>query len=355
MWERKNVTRHSRFLRLLALLATGVLLGSMAAPLVAREACPFLRDPAYWAHTPVAPAPADELSFGTLNVYRLFDDERDGREQQLLTAREFAARITRIARYMARDMGAPMLLALQEVEDDTAVRALAAALQRETGRAFQFVLGEVAGDGEFRSALLVDARLRIVSVHSLFARAPRGGKPLHDRLPLVVEIDAGSIGLGRAAASGKFTVVVVHLKSQLGLDRPQQAERVLAKRRVQAHDLAAWAQAQIQAGSRLVVLGDFNAPPAAADDVRSEPLQILLAQGGLIDTASRFLKPSQRWTYRYRCSLQQLDHVLVSPALATGVRGYAIARGDTCLRAREKCRVESSVSDHEGVVLRFAP
>ncbi len=316
----------------------------VAAPALARESCPFLRDPAYWAHTPVPPAVAGELSFGTLNVFRLFDAERDGSEQQLLTADEFAARTTRIARYIARDMGTPTILALQEIEDDTAVRALVVALKRETGRDFRFVPGDVTGNSEFRNALLVDARLRVTGTQSLFARQPRN-KQQHDRLPLVVSMDAG--------APGKFTVVVVHLKSQVGLDRPQQAERVLAKRRAQATDLAGWTQMQVKAGSRLVVLGDFNAPVSDASDVRGEPMRILLAQGGLIDTADRFLKPSQRWTYRYRCSLQQLDHVLVSPDLAKAVRGYAIARGDTCIRAREKCDVMRSVSDHEGVVLKL--
>lgn len=326
------------------------LLLTIGMPVAAREACPFVRDPAFWARTVVPPTPAGELAVGTLNVFRLFDAEQDRSETQVLTAQQFAARIERIARYIARDMGAPMLIGLQEIEDDTAAFALTQALKRETGRDWRFVLGDVSGDGEIRNALLVDAQLRVMATRSLFRREPRAGKPLHDRLPLVVDIDAGAI----LPAVGRFTAVVVHMKSQLGIDRPQDAGRVIAKRKFQAEELAGWTAAQAGAGARLLVLGDFNAPAlSAAADIRAEPLRILLAQGGLVDVAGNFLKPSQRWTYRYKCSLQELDHLLVSPALVKAVRGYAIVRGDTCIRAREKCSVTGSVSDHEGVVLKL--
>jgi len=198
--------------------------------------------------------------------------------------------------------------------------------------------------------LLVDARLPLLGVTSLFARSPRAGLPLHDRLPLVVEIDPSP----RVPGMAPLAIVVVHGKSMRGMERSgDEATRVTAKRRHQATELADWAAAQVRGGRRLVVLGDLNAPLAGADDVRGEPLRILLGQGALVDTAARFLAPSQRWTYKHGCALDQLDHVLVSPVLAPRVRAYAIARGDTCLRAREKCDVKRSVSDHEGVVVHL--
>lgn len=333
-----------------------------AAPAQARDECPFFRDPAYWARTPVAPAASRELTVGTLNVYRLFDDEQDDTESTRLTTAQLQARIQRIARYLASDLGAPAVIGLQEVEDDTVLQQLVAALQQQTGRSYRFVLGEKAQGTDIRSALLVDSRIRIVRTQSLFAALPFERGPRFDRLPLVVQLDVGALPGGADRKVGKHagqnpadqvTVVVVHLKSQRGLEQADEAERVLAKRRHQATELAVWTRAQVAAGTRLLVLGDFNAPAPAADPVRAEPVQILLTAGGLVDVAGRFLKPGQRWTYRYRCSLQQLDHLLVSPVLVPAVRGYAIARGDTCLRAREKCRIETSVSDHDGVVLRL--
>ena len=335
--------------RLFPSLLAAMLL-ALAAPAGARDACPFLRDPAFFAHVPVPPAAERELAVGTLNVYRLFDAEDDRGEAQVLTAAQFAARIGRIARYVARDMGAPAVLGLQEVEDATSVEALAAALARETGRRYQVVLGEAAPDSDIRNALLVDSRLSVGAVQSLFARGPRAGKPLHDRLPLVVDLEPGAAWPGIAP----FRVVVLHLKSMRGMEKPgDESVRVAGKRRYQAQEIAAWVAPQVQAGQRLVLLGDLNAPVTAADDPRGEPLRILRDAGSLVDAAPRFLKPSQRWTYKYRCALDQLDHLLVSPALAPAVRGYAIARGDTCLRAREKCDTTRSVSDHEGVVLRM--
>ncbi len=329
---------------------SALLVVALAPDVRAREACPFQRDPAYWARNPVAPAADGLLSLGTLNAYRLFDDQDDRGESTVLTRAQFAARIERIARYVADDMGAPAVLALQEVEDATAVEALAAALAGLTGRRYQVVMGETASGSDIRNALLVDARLQVGPVTSLFARSPRAGQPLHDRLPLVARIDPQR----HAPQLAPITVVVVHGKSMRGMERTgDESARVTAKRRHQATELADWAAAQARAGERLVLLGDLNAPVAAADDVRGEPLRILLGTGELVDTAPRFLKPSQRWTYKHRCALDQLDHVLVSPALVPQVRQYAIARGDTCLRAREKCDAKRSVSDHEGVVVHL--
>ncbi|MFP5441184.1 MAG: endonuclease/exonuclease/phosphatase family protein [Gammaproteobacteria bacterium] len=324
----------------IALLAT-------ALPAPAREECPFLRDPAYHARTPLPPAAAGELAIGTLNAFRLFDDEQDGHEKTVLRRADFVARIERMARYIARDMGAPAVLGLQELEDDTALAALAAALERETGRRYTYLLGEKTRDGDIHSGLLLDARLQLLRSESLFAAKPFDRGPRFDRLPLVAEVDAGAAWPG----IGRLTLVVVHLKSQSGMQRPDDAECVREKRRAQAGRLAEWAREQ--GAAPLVVLGDFNAPAQDPDPVRAEPMRILLDEGALVDVAGRFLQPGQRWTYRYRCSLQQLDHVLLGPVLVRKVRGYAIARGDTCIRAREKCSAEKSVSDHEGVVLRL--
>lgn len=319
------------------------------APAQAREECPFLRDPVYWSRV-AAPAPSyDELAVATLNVFRLFDDEQDGTERTRLKAEEFDARIDRIARYIVNDLGSPAVIGLQEVEDDTAVIALSDALARETGREYSWLLGDKTPDGDIRSALLFDTRVKILRHESLFAAKPYEKGPRFDRLPLVVEMDAGAAWPN----AGRLTVAVVHLKSQVGLESDDDAERVLDKRRFQAKTLAGWTREQVRAGARLVVLGDFNAPVTDTDATRSEPMRILLGEGGLVAVAENFLRPTQRWTYRHHCSLQELDHLLVSPALVSAVRGYAIARGDTCLRIREKCTPERSVSDHDGVVLRL--
>jgi predicted extracellular nuclease len=209
------------------------------------------------------------------------------------------------------------------------------------------VLGDTSGDSDIRSALLIDSRLAVTARESLFAREARAGKPLHDRQPLRVDVDAGQ--------HGRLTVVVVHMKSMRGLNSARDGDRIADKRRFQAVELGTWARAQIKAGRRLVVLGDFNATIIDSDLQRSEPMQLLLSESGLSDVASRFLKPTQRWTYKYQCALNELDHVLISPVLAESVTGYAISRGDTCIRVKEKCDVTRSVSDHDGVVLRLRP
>lgn len=327
-----------------------LLASAAAGEAEAREVCPFWRDPAFYARAALPAAGHDEFTAGTVNLFRLFDDRQDQHEETVLTGGEFSRRILRIARYVARDLGSPSVLAVQEIEDDTVLVALAAALQRETGRRWVWRQGEVATDSDIRTGLLLDARLDVRHQESLFAVQPGARGPHFDRLPLVVDIDGGDTW----PELGTLRVVVVHLKSQRGMDSKKDGDRVREKRVTQARRLAAWAREQAATGAPpLIVLGDFNAPAQDPDPERSEPMRLLLEDNTLVDTAGRFLKPAQRWTYRYRCVLQQLDHVLVSPVLVPRVRGYGIARGDTCLRAREKCDSRHSVSDHDGVVLRL--
>lgn len=323
-----------------------------AGPALARESCGFVRDPALRATLAVPPAGAGEWLVGTLNAFRLFDAEQDGREREVLTPAQFAARIERIARYIRVDMGAPALVALQEVEDETALVALTAVLRRDTGRQWRWLLG--ARDGDIATALLYEGTFELAGHEDLFS--PNRGGTHHDRFPLAVAL--------RDPAGRSLTVLVLHLKSMLGLDDadPRERARVRDKRRGQAQDVARWLAPRLARGERLLVLGDLNAPrgepvsraPRPDDALRAEPYR-LLREAGLVDRATDFLAPGQRWTYFYRrgCTLDQLDHVLASPPLATEIRDYAIVRGDTCVRAREACSSRASVSDHEAVVVRM--
>jgi uncharacterized protein len=45
-----------------------------------------------------------------------------------------------------------------------------------------------------------------------------------------------------------------------------------------------------------------------------------LLSGGLRDLATELLPPEERYTYQYRGSSEDLDHILVSPSLLAGGR-----------------------------------
>jgi hypothetical protein len=73
------------------------------------------------------------------------------------------------------------------------------------------------------------------------------------------------------------------------------------------------------------VLGDLN------DEPLSPPVRPLLEEAGLEDALASRPSPEDRWTHWYRSenSVAQLDHVLLSPALAAASAGSvpAIERG----------------------------
>lgn len=124
-------------------------------------------------------------------------------------------------------------------------------------------------------------------------------------------------------------VAAVHFSSKGGDDplfgRWQQPVRSSERdRHAQAHRMRSFADDLLEADhdAKLVVAGDVN------DFEFSKTADILVGEGRTALTdLPRTLPASERWTYVYEGNSQVLDHILLSPALATKGRNHPWDRG----------------------------
>lgn len=255
------------------------------------------------------------------------------------------ARIAQIASQIRNTLGAPHLLSLQEVQDnngatnngvvaaDVTLGRLAAELNAQTGRNYQFVTvnpvnnadggqpggnirqaflydsarvsfsGLVGGPLEAISATAVDGRIQL----SLGAGRidPTNGAFANSRKPLVTEFTVDG---------QKLIVVSNHFNSKGGdqpLFGPSQAPVLSSavQRLQQAQAVAGFVQSllAIDPNANIIVAGDLN-------DFQFADTLAPLTAAGLINLTNT-LAPGERYTYNFEGNLQALDHMLVSPNL----------------------------------------
>lgn len=139
-----------------------------------------------------------------------------------------------------------------------------------------------------------------------------------------------------------LTVFINHFKSKLALGKTSLAKqqerlRADARRTLQSTTVARLVKERF-AGSAFntgyfAVLGDLNDSPGA------KTLSALTSNPGLVDALMR-VAPSERWTHYWKAnnSVSQLDHLLLSPALAARLRpnGVQLERRGIGYRAESK-------------------
>src|SRR5262249_44863633 len=185
---------------------------------------------------------------------------------------------------------------------------------------------------------------------------------LNDRPSLILRATAHQPG----ADPFPFTVIVNHLRSLSGVDDPVDGPRVRAKRRAQAEFLAG--AMNDHKSENLVLVGDFNAfgfndgyvdvmgtikgTPTPAD-------QVVLASDDLVDPdltdLADTIPADQRYSFSFDGNAQELDHVLVNPAMMAQFSRFAIARNDADFP--ESYRTDPNrperISDHDPAVAYF--
>lgn len=285
---------------------------------------------------------------------------------------EEPGRMAEIGRVIVSQLGAPEILGVEEIVDDSGsandgvvdatltLRALVNAIREADGPAYDFreVLPEDGTDGgapgnNIRQALLFDrlrvqfvdrgdsfgsAETRFVSEDSRprLTRSPGRVAPqnpawVQSRKPLACEL--------RVDGHTMF-VVVCHFVSKsrsspmFGAVQPP-VDPDAEKRRRQGELVASFVgdALAIEPGARVVVLGDLN------DDWFSAPIAAL-EQAPLTDLWS-LVPQAERYSLFFDGNAQAFDHVLVSPALADE------ARFDVVHIAAE---FRGGVSDHDPVV-----
>ena len=153
--------------------------------------------------------------------------------------------------------------------------------------------------------------------------------------------------VGEFRFAGEQVVVVnLHLGSKGGDDpifgrRQPPVQGTRPRRTEQARAVAGFVEELMGAapGARVVVLGDLN------DFEGSEPLRVLEA-AGLEDLVER-VPLDRRYSYVYLGNSQVLDHILVSPALATGAAAEMV-------HVNAEFPDADRASDHDPVIAKLS-
>jgi predicted extracellular nuclease len=312
-----------------------------------------------------------EMTVGSLNLFRLFDDVDDGGEQVVDSA-EYARRLGKFSDFIRNVMDAPDVLAVQEVEKLGVLEDLAAEIAADDPAvAYSAFLVEGNDVGGIDVGFLTRDSITVDQVTQLGAAEllSYDGSLLHDRPPLLLE--------GRNTADGSdfpFAVMVVHSRSLGGIDDPFDGERVRQKRLEQAESIATKTQALQDADPdiNLVVIGDFNAFEFSdsyvdvtghmkGDFIPEENLVCEtndcddLVDPDLVDQAL-LIPEEERYSFIFRGSAQVLDHALTSSALDELIRNFAMARGnaDAAFDLINDGATPLRSSDHDGIVLFLA-
>lgn len=295
-----------------------------------------------------------------------------------------AERFTRIGEVLARRVGSPDVVALEEVQDDSGpagkgdgvvtsrrtLDALVAGIVAAGGPRYEAVWidpveGREGGQpgGNIRVALLLNpARVTLVKrgeAGPLDATEQEGlGKELHLTLspgrvaprstaftPTEGEGVRRSLAVELRFRGKPLFVVANHWSSKSDDDRAfgamQPPRTPTASRRLaQAREIRAFAERLLQADpkARVVVLGDLN------DFEHSESVRLLGATP--LENLVLRVPHESRYTFNFEGASQVLDHVVISPALAPGA---AIE----VLHVNSDCADDKRVSDHDPVVVRL--
>lgn len=278
----------------------------------------------------VPPPTPREWSLATLNLWRFRDAIRHSDLDEPLSPALLEQRVQALADFIGGTLQAPHLLALQEVENrgllDRLVARLAAA-----GWKYRAILKEGNDPSGMDVGVLYRDPVQVASAQGMFASQRFQGHALFSRPPLRVRI----------LRPWRFLLVVVHQRSARRLGK----STVYEKRQRQAAWLANWVRRQ---SSPLIVAGDFNSTWGAGQFAAS---YARFAQAGLFNVW-QYLPVHERYSFRYRCRPQALDHIWVSDALKPGIRRVAASRGNAgryhSLYGSEGV---SPVSDHDALVL----
>jgi len=296
-----------------------------------------------------------EVTIGSLNMLRLFQNDP--------SASEYQDRLTKFSQYLRNLMGAPEIVAVQEVEDINTLQDLAAKIKSDDATVdYTAYLIEGNDTGGIDVGFLVLSPVLVNAVTQLAAAElfSYDNSLLHDRPPLLLE--------AQFSTGKEIAVLNLHLRSMNGIDDATDGPRVRQKRHEQATSVSKMVQ-NIQtttANGELVVCGDFNAFEFTDGYVDvlgqimgtpSDGSQALIPGTDEVDPDMTnqvlSLSQSQRYSYNHDGNSQVLDHVLTSQAMAAIVTDLEYARGnsDVSTSYGSNAATPLRTSDHDGVVL----
>jgi predicted extracellular nuclease len=322
---------------------------------------------------PVRARAAGEFTVGSQNFLRLFDliddPNRLPSNEPVPTAAEYAIRLNKLSLHVRLAMGAPDIVAVQEVETLQALQDAAAKIQADDPAiAYTAYLEEGNDIGGIDVGFLVRNTIQVdtltqVGKDDVFEFPGNPPAPLNDRPPLLLR--GSFVGNG---ASFPLAVLVVHQRSLSGVDG-SDGPRIRAKRHAQAVRLAEFVQSMQSAepGLRLVVIGDFN-----AFEFTDGYVDVMGQVTGLPDPGSALLpvEPSalpspaltnqtlnmpagERYSFVFDGTAQSLDHAITTQPFDPWLRGAEHPRGnaDAPFAFEDDPTTSLRSSDHDGTVV----
>ncbi len=312
---------------------------------------------------PVRPAEPNELTVGSLNLFRLFADD--------------TLALTKLSSYIHEALRSPDILAVQEVDTLSVLQDLADQIYTDTSGAVDYTayLAEGNDVGGIDVGFLVRQGVTVSNVIQLGADElfyyDDPASLLHDRPPLLLEAICDAFPI---------KVMVVHMRSLNGIE----SERTQQKRFEQAESVAQMVQdiQDVDPDVHLAVVGDFNAfeftdgyvDLAGIIKGDYEPSDSLVCDFNsctdLVDpdlTDEILLIPAaERYSFIFRDKFnpegsrgdaQILDHAMTSAGLGDLVQGFEYGRGNA--DAAEVLLDDDGTlaplplraSDHDGLVL----
>jgi len=324
--------------------------------------------------TPAPARAADEFTIASFNMQRFFDRTDDpGTSDVALTQEAFDRRLRKASLVIRRVLGAPDIIAVEEVENLATLQAIADRIEIDSvfddGPASFYRPFLVEGNdpsGIDVGLLIKFGRVSVLSVEQQGKTAtytnPNTGLPetLNDRPPLVLQAVLDEPGF----FPFQFTLIANHLRSLSGINDPADGARVRAKRRAQAEFLANLIQSR-QAASpdeRIISVGDYNAfefNDGYVDSIGTirgtpaPPNEVVLASNDLVNpdlTDLIEMAPAdQRYSFIFDGNAQALDHVLVTQNLLGRVNRihYARTNADFPESYRNDATRPERISDHD--------
>ena len=324
-----------------------------------------------------------EFSVASFNMERFFDTVNDaGISDVALTQLAFDGRLNKASLAIRNVLHMPDILGVEEVENLTALEAVAAKVNAdaiahgEGDPQYHAFLVEGNDIGGIDSGLLVRAdRVDLAAGHysvTQYGKDTTYTDPtnnsqalLNDRPPLVLEAKV----FNPPFEPYPVTVIVNHLRSLSGIDG-SDGPRIRAKRRAQADYLAGLIRGFQQNGQHVVSVGDYNAfdvndgyvdvigivrgDPAPANEVtvttHLTPAQ--LPNPTLVDAIS-FAPANQRYSFVFDGNAQELDHVLLTPDLLVSRVEYGRMDADFPESYRGDFNRPERLSDHDPIVVFF--
>jgi predicted extracellular nuclease len=259
-----------------------------------------------------APRPDGVVRVATYNVHLFFDMVCDSGRcgptdfEQQKTQAQFDAEVDRIARGIAK-LDADVI-ALEEVETDMCLRALATRLAKD-GFEYPIVrLGETGSAGSVDVAVLARGTLTDVKTHreDRITR-PDGTTTTFTRELLEVHI---------AYAERPLVFFAAHFRSKNDDDPGRRLAEANAARDIVASVAAASPDAVV------VLAGDLNDTPGS-DAI------VALEKGGSLKRLAADLPPAQQGTYLYQGTSQAIDHLYAAmPQASRYVGGTSVVIRD---------------------------